>query len=54
LFPQNVVFALQIVVFALQIVVFALGDAAREKSCVTAVVVALTDVLAADCLPDAS
>jgi hypothetical protein len=30
------------------------GDAAMEKSCVTAVVVALTDALAADCLPDAS
>jgi hypothetical protein len=32
----------------------ALGDAAIEKSWVTAVVVALTDALAADCLPDAS
>jgi hypothetical protein len=31
-----------------------LGDAAREKSCVTAVVVPGTGVLAADCLPDAS
>lgn len=30
------------------------GDGAREKSCVTAVVVALTAVLDADCLPEAS
>ncbi len=30
------------------------GDAPRVKSCVTAVVVAGTAVLAADCLPDAS
>ena len=30
------------------------GDAAMEKSCVTAVVVPLTGALCADCLPDAS
>ena len=52
--PPERVMAIDAVPFAPRATESVPGDAAMEKSCVTAVVVALTAVLAADCLPDAS
>ena len=52
--PPDLVIAIVTVPFEPRATESAPGDAASEKSCVTAVVVALTGALAADCFPDAS
>lgn len=52
--PPDRVMAIDAVPLAPRATASVPGDAAMEKSCVTAVVVAFTDVLDADCLPDAS